>query len=42
MMNTDLQKCALMWITLFVFIAAGAGAYAQQPATEAEVTFHVA
>ena len=29
-------------ITLFVFVAAGAGAYAQQPATEAEVTFHVA
>lgn len=38
----DFQKSALMWITLFVFIAAGIGSNAQQPVTDAEVTFHVA
>ncbi len=39
---TLLEKGALMWITLFVFIAAGVGPYAQQPAADAQVTFHVA
>jgi hypothetical protein len=37
-----LQKCVLMWTTIFVFIAAGAGSYTQQHAADAEVTFHVA
>ena len=39
---TYLKKCALIWIAIFVFTAAGAGAYAQQPLADAEVTFHVA
>ena len=37
-----LKKSASMWITVFVFITAGAGSYAQQPAAEAEVIFQVA
>ena len=37
-----LQKCVLMWIAIFAFIATGVGSYAQQPAADAEVTFHVA
>ena len=39
---TYLQKCALMWIIIFGFITAGAGADAQQPEADAEVIFHVA
>jgi hypothetical protein len=38
----DLQKRVLMSIALFIFIAAGAGPYAQQPAADADLTFHVA
>jgi hypothetical protein len=36
------QKGALIWVTIFVFVALGVGSYAQQPAPGAEVTFHVA
>ena len=43
MMNgANIQKNALMWIALFVFMAAGIGTYAQQSDQDAVVTFHVA